>query len=47
MSWDDIMRRVLPPSGGFAPHVTSRYGDTNMPSCSLTSASTCFKTAIP
>src|SRR6266849_9900253 len=31
MSWDDIMRRVLPPTGGFAPHVTSRYGDTNRP----------------
>src|SRR6266481_4301153 len=31
MSWDDIMRRVLPPSGGFVPHVTSRYGDTNRP----------------
>jgi peptidase M23-like protein len=31
MSWDDIMRRVLPPTGGFAPHVTSRYSDTNRP----------------
>ena len=31
MSWDDIMRRMLPPSGGFVPRVTSRYDDTNRP----------------
>jgi len=27
MSWEDMMRRILPPTGGFAPHVTSRYGE--------------------
>jgi Peptidase family M23 len=26
MSWQDIMRRVLPPIGGVSPHITSRYG---------------------
>jgi hypothetical protein len=27
MSWEDIMRRVLPPIDSVAPHVTSRYGE--------------------
>jgi murein DD-endopeptidase MepM/ murein hydrolase activator NlpD len=27
MSWEDIMRRVLPPIGGHVPHVRSRYGE--------------------
>ena len=27
MSWEDIMRRVLPPIGGVSPHITSRYGE--------------------
>ena len=26
MSWDDIMRRVLPPAGGVSPDTTSPYG---------------------
>jgi murein DD-endopeptidase MepM/ murein hydrolase activator NlpD len=28
MSWEDIMRRVLPPTNGVPPHITSRYGAT-------------------
>jgi hypothetical protein len=31
MSWEDIMRRVLPPIGGLSPHPTSAYGATNRP----------------
>ena len=31
MSWEDIMRRVLPPAGGISPHTTSAYGATNRP----------------
>jgi hypothetical protein len=31
MSWEDIMRRVLPPAGGVSPHPTSAYGATNRP----------------
>jgi hypothetical protein len=31
MSWQDIMRRVLPPAGGVSPHITSAYGATNRP----------------
>jgi murein DD-endopeptidase MepM/ murein hydrolase activator NlpD len=31
MSWEDIMRRVLPPAGGVSPHTTSAYGATNRP----------------
>jgi len=31
MSWEDIMRRVLPPSRGVQPHITSAYGATNRP----------------
>src|SRR5205814_590545 len=31
MSWQDIMRRVLPPIGGVPPHPTSAYGATNRP----------------
>jgi hypothetical protein len=31
MSWQDIMRRVLPPIGGVVPHVTSSYGATDRP----------------
>jgi len=37
MSWDEIMRRVLPPMRDektkitYVPHVTSPYGDTNRP----------------
>jgi murein DD-endopeptidase MepM/ murein hydrolase activator NlpD len=27
MSWQDIMRRVLSPTGGIEPHITSRYGE--------------------
>jgi hypothetical protein len=27
MSWEDIMRRVLPPIGGVSPHITSRFGE--------------------
>ncbi|MBR0774442.1 M23 family metallopeptidase [Bradyrhizobium diazoefficiens] len=27
MSWEDMMRRILPPTEGFSPHVTSRYGE--------------------
>ena len=26
MSWDDVMRRMLPPIGGLSPHITSAYG---------------------
>lgn len=28
MSWEDMMRRILQPIGGVAPHVTSGYGET-------------------
>lgn len=31
MSWQDIMRRVLPPIGGVLPHVTSSYAATDRP----------------
>jgi peptidase M23-like protein len=31
MSWQDIMRRVLPPIGGVLPHNTSPYGATDRP----------------
>jgi len=31
MSWEDIMRRVLPPTGGVSAHITSAYGATNRP----------------
>jgi hypothetical protein len=31
MTWDEIMRRVLPPVGGFSPHMTSEFGATNRP----------------
>ncbi len=31
MSWEDIMRRVLPPVGGVSPHITSAFGATNRP----------------
>src|SRR5262245_15149113 len=31
MSWQDIMRRILPPIGGASPEVRSPYGDTNRP----------------
>jgi hypothetical protein len=31
MSWEDIIRRVLPPAGGVSPHTTSAYGATNRP----------------
>jgi murein DD-endopeptidase MepM/ murein hydrolase activator NlpD len=31
MSWEDIMRRVLPPARGVSPHPTSAYGATNRP----------------
>ncbi|MES2192934.1 MAG: M23 family metallopeptidase [Pseudomonadota bacterium] len=31
MSWEDVMRRVLPPIGGLSPHPTSAYGATNRP----------------
>lgn len=27
MSWEDMMRRILPPTEGISPHVTSRYGE--------------------
>lgn len=27
MSWEDMMRRILPPIDGASPHVTSRYGE--------------------
>lgn len=27
MSWQDIMRRMLTPFDGLAPHTTSRYGE--------------------
>jgi hypothetical protein len=27
MSWEDMMRRILPPVDGASPHVTSRYGE--------------------
>ena len=26
MSWEDVLRRMLSPIGGFEPHTTSRYG---------------------
>lgn len=31
MSWNDIMRRMLPPVKGVVPDITSPYGDTNRP----------------
>jgi hypothetical protein len=31
MSWEKIMRRVLPPIGGVPPHITSSYGATDRP----------------
>ena len=31
MSWENIMRRVLPPIGGVLPHITSSYGATDRP----------------
>lgn len=31
MSWEDIMRRVLPPTGVASPRITSTYGATNRP----------------
>lgn len=31
MSWEKIMRRVLPPIGGVLPHITSSYGATDRP----------------
>ena len=31
MSWQDIMRRVLPPIAGVPPHTTSVYGATDRP----------------
>jgi len=31
MSWEDIRRRVLPPTGGVLPHDTSVFGATNRP----------------
>lgn len=31
MTWEEIMRRVLPPAGGLSPHITSEFGATNRP----------------
>ena len=31
MTWEEIMRRVLPPVGGLPPHITSEFGSTNRP----------------
>lgn len=31
MTWEEIMRRVLPPVGGLSPHITSEFGSTNRP----------------
>jgi hypothetical protein len=27
MSWEDMMRRIFPPTAGFSPHVTSHFGE--------------------
>ena len=31
MTWEEIMRRVLPPINGVSPHITSEFGSTNRP----------------
>src|SRR5579859_2342922 len=31
MTWEEIMRRVLPPVGGLSPDITSKFGSTNRP----------------
>lgn len=31
MTWEEIMRRVLPPVDGLSPQITSEFGATNRP----------------
>jgi hypothetical protein len=31
MTWEEVMRRVLPPVDGLSPHITSEFGATNRP----------------